>query len=184
MLNGYSPLPDYLSAFVGAPTNELLDRCLYHDLRCYLPGLLYMEDRVSMSASVESRVPLLDHRIIEFMATVPPLQKVPGMQPKALLRAAARDAIPDVIRNRRDKRPFPVPFRVWIRDELEGMARDVLTAPQSLERGIINPDRLRRWDLGHQEIWGALNVELWFRVFIDRDPVWTEQATALPQTVR
>src|SRR5438132_6869901 len=52
-LNGYSPVDDYLTAFGGAPTSEPLDRCLYHDLKCYLPGLLYMDDRVSMAMSVE-----------------------------------------------------------------------------------------------------------------------------------
>src|SRR5262249_17239546 len=134
-LRGYSPVDDYLSAFRTAPTEELFDKCLYHDLRCYLPGLLHMEDRVSMSVSVESRVPCLDQRLIEFLATVPPDERGPGMHPKALLRAAARDAIPPVIRNRGDKRLFPVPFRFWIRDVLEPMAKEVLQSPQCLDRG-------------------------------------------------
>jgi asparagine synthase (glutamine-hydrolysing) len=138
-----------------------------------------MEDRVSMSVSVESRVPLVDHRIVEYMATVPPMQKVRGMQPKALLRAAARDAIPPLIRDRKDKRPFPVPFRVWIQDALGPMSRQVLQSPQTLDRGIINPDRARRWDLSAGEIWNALNIELWFRIFIDQDPAYTAQARAL-----
>jgi asparagine synthase (glutamine-hydrolysing) len=138
-----------------------------------------MEDRVSMSVSVESRVPLLDHRIVEFMATVPPLQKVPGMTPKALLRAAARDAIPDMIRNRTDKRPFPVPFRFWIRNVLEPMAKEILQSPQCLDRGVLNVARARRWDFTHNELWTALNIELWFRIFIDRDPVWIERTQAL-----
>ncbi len=178
-LQGYSPVNDYLTAFTGAPTTELLDRCLYHDLRCYLPGLLFMEDRVSMSVSVESRVPMLDHRIIEFMATVPPEQKVPGMVPKGLLREAAASALPDLIRKRRDKRPFPVPYQFWIRNVLKEMSQEVLLSPQSLDRGIIDADRLRRWDLQDHEIWAALNVELWFRLFIDRDPVWEERAREL-----
>ena len=71
-LAGYSPLDDYVAPFRAAQTDEFLDRCLYHDFRCYLPGLLHMEDRMSMSVSVESRVPLLDHHLVEFMATVPP----------------------------------------------------------------------------------------------------------------
>ena len=177
-LNGYSPIDDYISAFRSAPTDQMLDRCLYHDLRCYLPGLLYMEDRVSMSVSVESRVPLLDHRVVEFMATIPPSQKVLGLQPKALLRAAARNVMPEEIRNRRDKRPFPVPIRFWVQDALAGLTGNVLLSPQSLDRGIIDPDRLLRWDLSDREIWTALNLELWFRIFIDRDPVWTSQTLA------
>ncbi|HKS05502.1 MAG TPA: asparagine synthase (glutamine-hydrolyzing) [Gemmatimonadaceae bacterium] len=178
-LAGYSPRNDYLSAFTGAPTNEMLDRCLYHDLRCYLPGLLHMEDRVSMAVSVESRVPLLDHRIVEFMATVPPMQKVPGMQPKALLRNAAGAALADAVRYRKDKRPFPVPFQFWVREVLKNMSREVLLAPQSLDRGIFDADRLRRWDLSAIEIWGALNLELWFRIFIDREQPLVDQAMSL-----
>lgn len=181
-LNGYSPVDDYLTAFRSAPTPELLDRCLYHDLRCYLPGLLYMEDRVSMAMSVESRVPLLDHRIVEFMATVPPSQKVPGLQPKAMLRAAARSAMPDAIRNRSDKRAFPAPFRFWILDVLKDLSHSVLLSPQSLDRGIIDPDRIRQWRLTDHEILTALSLELWFRIFIDEDPEWTMQTSAAMAT--
>jgi asparagine synthase (glutamine-hydrolysing) len=177
-LNGYSPVDDYLSAFRFAPTSEPLDRALYHDLRCYLPSLLHAEDRVSMAMSVESRVPLLDHRIVEFMATVPPAQKVAGLQPKAMLRAAARSAIPDAIRNRRDKRPFPVPFRFWMLHVLKDLSDAVLRSPQSLDRGIIDADRLRQWRLTDSEILTALSLELWFRIFIDQDPEWTGQALA------
>jgi asparagine synthase (glutamine-hydrolysing) len=177
-LDGYSPVDDYLTAFRQAPTTEALDRCLYHDLACYLPGLLYMEDRVSMAMSVESRVPLLDHRLVEFMATVPAAQKVPGLQPKAMLRAAARTAaVPDAICNRRDKRGFPVPFRFWILDVLKDMSHDVLLAPQSLDRGIIDADRLRQWRLTPHETQLALSLELWFRIFIDEDPEWTDRAS-------
>lgn len=131
-----------------------------------------------MSMSVESRVPLLDHRIVEFMATVPPAQKVPGLQPKAMLRAAARSAIPDAIRNRSDKRGFPVPFQFWVLDVLKDLSREVLLAPQSLDRGIIDADRLREWRLSAHEIQTALSLELWFRIFIDQDPEWTAQASA------
>ena len=70
-----------------APTDERLDQCLYHDMRFYLPGLLHLEDRVSMSVSLESRVPLLDYRVVELLATVPPEAKVPG---RVLQAPAAR----------------------------------------------------------------------------------------------
>jgi asparagine synthase (glutamine-hydrolysing) len=92
------------------------------------------------------------------------------------LRSAARSAIPREIRERDDKRPFPVPHRQWILGVLKDFSRDVLLSPQSLDRGIIDPDRLRRWDLSATDIWDALNLELWFRVFIDRDPAFTGQS--------
>jgi asparagine synthase (glutamine-hydrolysing) len=134
---------------------------------------------MSMSVSVESRTPLLDHKIVEFMATVPPLQKIPGMQPKGLLRRAAKGAIPEIIRMRRDKRPFPVPFDNWAGGILADVSRQVLLSARSLDRGILSADRLRRWDLNTQELWAALNLELWFQIFVDNDPVWTEQAKVL-----
>ena len=178
-LGEYSPVDDYLVPFREAQTTQLLDRCLYHDLRSYLPALLHMEDRMSMSVSVESRTPLIDHKIVEFMATVPPLQKVPEMQPKGLLRAAAKGSIPEIIRKRRDKRPFPVPFDHWGGEILADISREVLLSPRSLDRGVFNPDRLRRWDLSNDELWSALNLELWFQIFIDNDQMWTEQAKVL-----
>ena len=104
---------------------------------------------MSMSVSVESRVPLLDHRIVEFMATVPPHQKVPGMQPKGLLRDAARGSIPEMIRKRQDKRPFPVPFEFWVHGVLDDLSREVLLSPQSLDRGIL--DRRSPAPLGSHE---------------------------------
>jgi asparagine synthase (glutamine-hydrolysing) len=112
------------------------------------------------------------------MATVPPEQKVPELKPKAMLRAAARSAIPDAIRDRNDKRGFPVPFQFWILDALKDLTRAVLLSPQSLDRGIIDPDRLRQWRLNPHEIQTALSLELWFRIFIDQDPEWTTQASS------
>jgi asparagine synthase (glutamine-hydrolysing) len=112
------------------------------------------------------------------MATVPADRKVPALQPKAMLRAAARSAMPEEIRNRKDKRGFPVPFQFWVLDVLKDLSRHVLLSPQSLDRGIIDADRLREWRLNAHEIQTALSVELWFRIFIDQDPEWTNQASA------
>ena len=84
-----------------------------------------------------------------------------------------------MIRKRRDKRPFPVPFEFWVRGVLTDVSREVLLSQQCLDRGVLDPDRLREWDLTNQEIWSALNIELWYLLFIDRDPAWTEQAMAL-----
>jgi hypothetical protein len=72
-----------------------------------------------------------------------------------------------------------VPFDFWVRGVLNDVSREVLLSPQCLDRGILDADRLRRWDLTNQEIWSAVNIELWYLLFIDRDPAWTEQAMAL-----
>jgi asparagine synthase (glutamine-hydrolysing) len=171
-LGGYDPREDYLAELRAAPTTETLDRCLYHDLRSYLPGLLYAEDRMSMAVSLESRVPLLDHRIAELMATVPPEQKVRGMEPKAMLRAAAQSILPAAVASRKTKSPFAFPMVEWTRRDLMRLFGDVLRSAQTLDRGVLDPDHIRRDELTINQLWTALNLELWCRIFIDRDPVW------------
>ena len=175
-MGGYSPVKEYLRPFVEAPTTELFDRCLYHDLTAYLPTLLSKEDRASMAVSIESRVPLLDYRIIEYMATVPPAEKIPGRVPKAMLRRVAARHVPERVVRRDDKTPFPVPLREWIGRELQPMARRLLTSERSLDRGVFSPRVLRDASLGAGDLLAMLNVEVWFRVFIDRDPAWRPSA--------
>ena len=172
-LGGYHPAADYLRPLSQAPTDEPLDRCLYHDLRVYLPALLHMEDRVSMSVSLESRVPLLDHRIVEFLATVPPEQKVRGLVPKALLRQVGNGVLPPMVRDRRSKGSFAVPMKGWLRNQLAGYVRSVVTSPRCLDRGVLDPDALRGGRLNPGLVCAALNMELWFRLFVDgdRDPL-------------
>jgi asparagine synthase (glutamine-hydrolysing) len=178
-LGGYSPRGAYLRAFHEASTDEILDKCLYHDLRVYLPQFLALEDRMSMAVSLESRVPLLDHRVVELVARIPPALKVSGRQPKRLLREIVRPLLPASIRERRDKRPFPIPVGRWLAGELAGTVQDILRSPRCLDRGVFHPDRLREGVLSPDVVWPLINLELWFRIFVDREPYWVEQAAAL-----
>jgi len=178
-LGGYSPRGAYLRAFHEASTDEILDKCLYHDLRVYLPLFLALEDRMSMAVSLESRVPLLDHRVVELVARIPPALKVSGRQPKRLLKEIVRPLLPASIRERRDKRPFPIPVGRWLAGELAGTVQDILLSPRCLDRGVFHPDRLREGVMSPAVVWPLINLELWFRIFVDREPHWTEQATAL-----
>ena len=178
-LGGYSPRQRYVGALYEATTDEILDKCLYHDLRVYLPQLLAMEDRMSMAVSLESRVPLLDHRIVELMGRIHPTLKVRGRQPKRLLKEIVRPLLPGKICERQDKRPFPVPVRRWLSGELAGAVRDILQSPRCLDRGIFDPDRLREGVISARHVWQLVNIELWFRIFVDRDPYWVEQAASL-----
>lgn len=171
-LHGYSPVERYLVAFDDAPTDQLLDRCLYHDLRTYLPQLLHKEDRASMAVSLESRVPLLDHRIAELMATVPPEQKVHGSDSKSLLRAAAKDLLPESILARRDKVPFRMPLKRWAQDELKQSMDELLRSEACLDRGVFSADAIRTESLDSVSKLAAVDVELWFRLFIDQDAEW------------
>ena len=177
-LGEYSPVDEYIAPFTNAGTDQVLDKCLYHDIRVYLPSLLHKEDRVSMAVSIESRVPLLDDRLVEFLATVPPELKVKGMQPKHLLRRASSRLLPENISQNPIKRGFPVPARLWKAPGVNDMVRRVLLSKESLDRGIFTKDALRRVCDGAgdpTQFFAMINIELWFKLFIDRDRQWTEK---------
>lgn len=175
-LAGYSPIDAYLDAFRNAPSAHLFDRCLHHDLRCYLPGLLHMEDRTSMANSVESRVPLLDHRIVEFVARLP--ERFRPETPKKMLRAAAKRWLPPEITARKDKAGFPIPVVLWFRNELSAPTRRVFASKQTATHRIFKASELRRPSFAAERGWPALNLELWWRIFVDRT---LDPATPLSQ---
>ncbi|THJ19428.1 MAG: asparagine synthase (glutamine-hydrolyzing) [Nitrospira sp. CG24E] len=174
-LRGYSPVDDYLKPFLEADTDEVLDQCLYHDQRVYLPSLLLLEDRVSMALSIESRVPFLDNRIVEFLATVPPEQKVRGLEPKHLLRQVAAKLLPKEVWARKDKCNFPVPDNFWRSQVMKDLTEEILIGPESISRGIFQPDVLRRACQYGDLTWALVNVELWFKIFVDQDSNWTNR---------
>jgi len=178
-LDGYTPRDSYIEPFKMVGNASTLDKCLYHDLRTYLPGLLHLEDRASMAVSIESRVPLLDYRILEYLATVPQEQKVKNLTPKYLLREVASTLLPQSIVARKDKKPFPVPAKFWSERNVRNTIDEILLSKESLDRGIIRPKVLQnacmKNDLG-LPLWQLLNVELWFKLFIDRNPAWIHAA--------
>jgi asparagine synthase (glutamine-hydrolysing) len=154
---------------------SFLNRMLYFDLKVHLPALLHVEDRTSMAWALESRVPLLDHRIVEFMASVPTVIKFKQGQPKHLFRQAIKNTVPPEILERKDKMGFPVPLHLWLKDGLKGFVKDVLLDTRARERGIFNMKALesaidQEKSFG-RVIWGALCIELWFKTFIDDPPV-------------
>jgi asparagine synthase (glutamine-hydrolysing) len=177
-LAGYDPREDYLAPLRHAPTAEVLDKCLYHDLRCYLPALLYQEDRASMSVSLESRVPLLDHRLIEFLATVPPAQKVADRTPKNLLRRFNQGRLPPQVVNRHNKGSFTVPIESWFNGELAPLLERTVFSPAALRRGLFDQQELRSGWHGVNGYWSALSLEVWFRLFIDQDREWLDLVEA------
>jgi asparagine synthase (glutamine-hydrolysing) len=179
-LGGYSPVDDYLKPFLEVETDEVLDQCLYHDQRVYLPSLLVQEDRVSMALSIESRVPLLDNRIVEFLATVPPEQKVKGLEPKHLLRQVAAKLLPEEVWARKDKCNFPVPDSFWRSKVMTDLTEEILLAPESISRGIFSPDVLRNACQYGDLTWALVNVELWFKIFVDQDSTWTDRIVSPP----
>jgi asparagine synthase (glutamine-hydrolysing) len=172
----YGPSRHYFDAPHGDST--VLDRLLYADLKTYLVELLMKQDQMSMAASIESRVPFLDHRLVEFAASLPPRLKLRGFTTKWILREAVRSILPAEILSR-PKMGFPVPFGVWMRGQWSSIARDVLLDSRSRQRGIIEPAGVERLISAHESgaaqggdaIWSLLNLELWYRTFIDGDGI-------------
>lgn len=144
------------------------------DLHQYLPDdILTKVDRMSMAHSLEARVPLLDHELVEFAASIPPEMHLRGDSGKQVFKRAMRGILPDAILDR-PKRGFAVPLAAWFRGEMEEFARDLLMSKRSRERNILNVDYVERLlDLhrgGRQldfQLWTLITFELWCRMFLD-----------------
>ena len=155
-----------------------LELMLYSDLKEYLQGLLHVEDRASMAASIESRVPILDHRIVELAASVPYKYKMRHGLTKYLLRQAAKGSVPDVILARRDKMGFPTPIDIWFSRRSRAIL-DFLNSPEVESRGVLDrrkaidmvSDHVRGKSNNSFIIWKMINIELWFSLFIERKSV-------------
>jgi asparagine synthase (glutamine-hydrolysing) len=142
---------------------------LWQDMGMYLPDdILTKVDRASMAASLEVRVPLLDHRIVEWAATVPFPLKLKGGVAKRLVKRAWRGVLPPEILAPR-KRGFAIPIQRWFREELGELYRETVLAEDALSAPLLDGDALRvmlkahasgRSDYGHH-LWAILMFELW-----------------------
>lgn len=172
---GSSLIEPYLTAINGATT---LDRMLYVDTKTWLPDdLLVKADKMTMANSVELRVPLLDHRILEFAAALPGSYKLKGWSTKRILKAAVRERIPRPILNR-PKAGFPVPYQSWIRNEFRDFVWDILTDQRTIERGYFRRQAIeallkRNSEQGDysEEIFSLVVLELWHRTFAEQTQI-------------
>ena len=156
--------------------NDPLDPLLYLDSKTYLPGdILTKVDRMSMAASLEVRVPLLDHKLIEFVCTrIPASMKMKGLETKYIFKRAVQDLVPAEILNR-PKQGFGVPIDQWINEQLRERVRGTLTEPRTMQRGFVEPryvnlllDEHERGRRDHAtELWALFMLELWHRKFLD-----------------
>ncbi|MFZ0760691.1 MAG: asparagine synthase (glutamine-hydrolyzing) [Candidatus Sulfotelmatobacter sp.] len=161
----------------------LVDKMLYVDTKTWLPDdLLIKADRMTMANSVELRVPLLDHKVLEFAARLPRNQKVRGWTMKYLAKKALAKHIPDEILYRR-KAGFPVPYEAWLKNDLREWVSDILLSHETLSRGYFQPKTIEHLIRQHQagagyskEIFSLLILELWHRTFLDRQPEATTYA--------
>ena len=155
-------------------TEPLLHQMLYVDTKTWLPDdLLIKADKITMANSIELRVPLLDHQVLEFAASLPPSFKVQGRETKRVLKAAFAKVLPPEIIQRK-KAGFPVPYEGWLRNGLNGQVRDLLLADRALARGYFKKAEVHRLlnvdarQGGYsKEVFALLVVELWFRTFVD-----------------
>jgi asparagine synthase (glutamine-hydrolysing) len=167
-----------------------LNRMLYVDTKTSLPDdLLLKADRMTMANSVELRVPFLDHKFLEFAASLPESLKVRGMTTKYVLKKALRDLVPQEILQRK-KAGFPVPYEAWMRTELKDWVRSVLLDGETLSRGYFNRSSLEqlidediRFHTCPTEIFCLVSLELWHRAFLDR-PKGTTAGDRVPLAVR
>ncbi len=158
-------------------SGDPLKRLLYTDMNSYLIELLMKQDNMSMAASVESRVPFLDHELVEFAASIPTRYNVRGLAGKRILKKGVTDLLPDSIIHRR-KMGFPTPLRSWLRAETLDDVESLMLSGECLDREIFEPDALRALFAEHRSlhkdntdrIWRLLNLELWCRVFLDGRP--------------
>ncbi|MBP9110374.1 MAG: asparagine synthase C-terminal domain-containing protein, partial [Pyrinomonadaceae bacterium] len=152
---------------------DVLDQLLYADTKTYLHELLMKQDQMSMAASIESRVPFLDHKLVEFSARMPREMKLRGNTTKWILREAMKGILPAEILDR-PKMGFPVPVGNWFRGEFRHIVDEYVLGKRAMDRGIFDGDYVRKLVVEHdagenhdERIWSLVNFEIWQRGFID-----------------
>jgi asparagine synthase (glutamine-hydrolysing) len=171
------PSGDRLSdAFAQAGSDDELNRMFAVDAETQLPDdLLLLTDKMSMAVSLECRVPLLDHELVEMAATIPGELKVKGGRLKHLMKAALTPTLPDDILNRA-KRGFGTPMGAWLKKELLPVVRELLSPAVVQRRGLFNPAAVSALVADHESnrsdgtdaLLALLNLEVWSRVYLDR----------------
>ena len=164
----------------GEASGGSLDRMSHADLQTYLVELLMKQDQMSMSASIESRVPFLDHEFVESAVAIPGRFKLRGWQTKAVLRAALRDIVPRKILARR-KLGFPVPLGRWFRGPFWPLVEEFVLGSRALRRDLFVPSMLMRLAQEHRagvaehgdRLWLLVNLEIWQRLFLDGEDLTT-----------
>jgi asparagine synthase (glutamine-hydrolysing) len=169
----YSSFETFCKIFNRSGISSITDKMSYFDLKGSLPALLQVEDRTSMAASIESRVPLLDHRILEFIATVPEHIKFKNGDTKHLFKNVVKSILPKDIYERKDKMGFPTPLEKWVKNEAREFVLDTLLSNSARQRGIYNIQKLEHAIDNEPKfgrvVWGVLSLETWYKTFIDKD---------------
>jgi asparagine synthase (glutamine-hydrolysing) len=165
-------IPEALNDLAGH--DDWLSAVQHWDLQSYLPlDILPKVDRMTMAHSIEARPALLDHRLVEFAASVPPQLRLRGTTTKYLFKRAMRGILPDSVIDR-EKRGFAIPLAQWLQDDWSGVFRDLLLSTTCRQRGIFQPQYVERLlhlnDRGRDmsaRLWALASFELWCRLFLD-----------------
>jgi asparagine synthase (glutamine-hydrolysing) len=169
------PLASFRRFYAACQSADPLDRALYVDVKTYLPeDIMTKVDRMSMAVSLESREPLLDHKLLEFVATVPSALKLKDGRRKYLLRRLLERRVPKSIVDR-PKHGFEAPVGEWLRGPLAPMVDDLLFDGRLRDRGVFDDRAVARIWAEHREqrqdhrhrLWSLVMVELWFRQCVD-----------------
>jgi asparagine synthase (glutamine-hydrolysing) len=168
----YTPFAGFQAIFNTEGIHSLINKMTYFDMQTLLPALLHVEDRTSMAVSLESRVPLLDYRIAELLASMPPVIKYKGGRSKYIFRQVTEHIVPEAISQRRDKKGFPTPLSLWYRQEpVRSFVRETLLSERARNRGLFKTESLTQMLDSESKygrgIWGLLCLELWMRTFLD-----------------
>lgn len=175
-----------LDCFAEVPELDLFTRMQRVDVETFLPyDILVKVDKASMFTSLETRAPLLDHVLAEYVASLPHEVRNRGGHPKYLLKRVARDLLPRENLTRR-KMGFGLPVEHWLRGELRELARDLLSSQQARHRGAIDTHVVEQLLIDHQRhlrnysrpIWTWLCFELWCRIYLDQTDL---PSLAMPQ---
>ncbi len=173
LFSGASPYTNYLRFWNARPHDSTLSRLLYADQKTYLVELLMKQDQMSMSASIESRVPFLDHTFVEFAAYVPQHLKIHGGEQKFILKRAVEDLLPRDIVYRR-KMGFPTPLRQWLREPEAAPLYERFASRDGLLACCIEMPALQALLARHRagaedatdRVWRLLNLQLWADIFL------------------
>jgi len=178
-LRDRDPCERQIREFYTVPQLDSMAQMQYVDVRAYLADdILVKVDKASMFNSLETRAPLLDQRLAEYVASLPSAIRTRGGVLKHLLKQVAADILPAATLTRA-KHGFGIPIEHWFRKELLSYAYDLLDSPRAHQRGIFNPDFIRHLLKTHastkpvdysQGIWALLCLELWFQTYMD-EPV-------------
>lgn len=181
-LGSYEPFDTFQQIFSGKNVGKesYFDKMTHFDFKTLLPGLLQVEDRMSMAHGIESRVPFLDHSLVEFAATMPADVKFKDGTLKKILSESLRDELPPEVLNRKNKMGFPVPLNDWIKTDLKDFVGDLFHSKKARERFYIDGQHLEASLANEKQfgrkIWGLLSLELWQQEFHDQASTFKKMA--------